>query len=105
MNSGYEGRRMERITRRQASERGLHKYWNGRTCARGHTGIRYTGTGACIACVAGYARKDRTRRIGTVSNVSQPDEHTITFTLHAEDTPLAKQFIDALRMARLLVPH
>ena len=38
------------LTRREASEKGLRTYWNGRPCAKGHEAVRYTASGSCSKC-------------------------------------------------------
>ena len=40
------------LTRDDARALGLPVYRTGSTCKRGHTGFRYTSTGACVDCVA-----------------------------------------------------
>ena len=41
---------MRILTRRQAREEGLRKYFTGIPCKRGHVAIRYTMNGSCYAC-------------------------------------------------------
>lgn len=48
-------------SRALAFEEGRSKYKSDKPCRRGHDPIRYTNTGACVKCVALYARKYRTR--------------------------------------------
>ena len=73
----------EILTRRQAAERGLKRYYNGRPCGKGHDAPRFTSTGACVKCVAGYSkeysvrlRKESTAHLaGFFSYPSHPDDH------------------------------
>jgi len=41
---------MEIMTRIQAAERGLLRFYTGKPCKRGHDSERYTRTNACIEC-------------------------------------------------------
>lgn len=59
------------MTREQAANAGLHKYWSGSVCRKGHEAMRYTATGACIDCVAGYRAKFRQAAPGTVNVVTR----------------------------------
>src|SRR5437868_1278285 len=43
---------MEIITRAEARERGLTRYFNGNPCPRGHGGERFVSSGACCECSA-----------------------------------------------------
>ena len=45
------------ISRKEAKEQGLTRYFSGQTCVHGHTDERLTSTGACIICVAKYSKK------------------------------------------------
>lgn len=45
------------ISRKEAKEQGLTRYFSGQTCKHGHTDERLTSTGACILCVAKYSKK------------------------------------------------
>lgn len=49
---------MEIITRKEARERGLKRYFVGRTCPRGHVCEHYTG-GGCVECAYERAVKYR----------------------------------------------
>lgn len=42
---------MEIITRKEARERGLSKYFTGEPCKNGHHNYRYTQSGTCVDCV------------------------------------------------------
>jgi hypothetical protein len=41
---------MEIISRKEAKEKGLVRYFSGRTCKKGHQAEHYTGSGCCIRC-------------------------------------------------------
>jgi hypothetical protein len=44
----------ELISRKEALERGLKRYFTGKECPHGHITVRHTVNGACIGCVAAY---------------------------------------------------
>lgn len=46
-------------TRRAARDAGMFKYYPGTPCRNGHDTLRYTASGACIACVAAQVRRRR----------------------------------------------
>lgn len=91
----------EQHTREQAVTLGLAKYWTGRTCRKGHADFRYTASGACCSCVAGYrSRFSRTaatqaRRGGLVP---------YTALVHPADMPAVEALVDALKLARSITP-
>lgn len=45
------------ISRKEAKEQGLKRYFSGQTCKHGHTDERLTSTGACILCATKYSKK------------------------------------------------
>ena len=45
------------ISRKEAKEQGLTRYFSGQTCVHGHTDERLTSTGACITCATKYSKK------------------------------------------------
>lgn len=45
------------ITRKQAKELGLRKYYTGNECPYGHLAERYTSTGMCCPCIKKYDRE------------------------------------------------
>lgn len=47
------------ITRKEAKEIGLTKYFTGKPCLRGHIAERYVGCGKCTDCQAIYLQKYR----------------------------------------------
>ena len=50
---------METISRKEAYERGLTKYFTGKPCVNGHTVQRYVTSGACSSC----AREAQARQL------------------------------------------
>jgi hypothetical protein len=45
-----KGTNMKIITRKEAMQQGLVRYYTGIRCAKGHTSERYTSQGMCIEC-------------------------------------------------------
>lgn len=41
---------MKIITQRQAAEKGLNKFYTGKTCKHGHLSERWTISGECVQC-------------------------------------------------------
>lgn len=62
------------MTRAQAIEKGLIKYWTGRPCKNGHVARRYVKGGACQHCVSSY-QKDRSKLGLTKLTFNVPDTH------------------------------
>lgn len=44
------------ITRRDAHERGLKKFYTGKPCRRGHLALRWTVSGSCEVCQSGHQK-------------------------------------------------
>lgn len=84
-------------TREEAVLLNLAKYWTGKPCRAGHAALRYTSSGACIACNDGYrrrfARKDQSPSPGMVP---------VTLLVHGEDLQTVRDFVAALTFARSL---
>lgn len=77
------------MTRRAAVEAGLKRYYTGKPCSKGHDAQRFTSTGACIKCAAGYS-KDYVGRLRKESNArlaglfvyqAHPDDHAALLAL------------------------
>lgn len=43
---------MKVISRKEARDKGLSKYYTGQPCTKGHDSYRYTQSGTCAACIA-----------------------------------------------------
>lgn len=50
---------MEIISKEEAVEKGLSKYFTGKPCAHGHTSKRYVKNNSCIECQLTYSKKKR----------------------------------------------
>ena len=53
-----------KITRAQATEKGLTRYFTGEPCPQGHIAERETGSGGCCQCLLEYKREKREAREG-----------------------------------------
>ena len=62
---------MEIITKQEAKERGLKRYYTAQPCNAGHYSERYTNGGACIDCLNANTRK----RLAAI--YSDPDKHAL----------------------------
>lgn len=88
-------------TRNEAIESGMLKYCTGKLCTRGHESYRYTASGACVECVAGYA-KDTAKRVREKQKQRRAGMIAVTCTAHADDVPLIHRYADALALARVV---
>ena len=82
---------MQTQTLKEAKRLKMAKYFTGRPCRKGHRTLRYTNTGACIACISAYARERRNKINQFSFWVQLQDKH---------DIKAVKEFVDALNMAR-----
>lgn len=87
MSAGHEI-----LSRRDAYERGLTRYYTGEVCERNHRSERYTSNGACIQCVTFRVPSKRVLKarnvywptLGVVSNLQQlpePEEAEAAFRM------------------------
>lgn len=83
---------MEIKTRREAANLQLHKYYTGKPCQKGHLSLRYTNTGCCVSCIAGYGRAYKAAVQGKVK--------VLRAVVDARDYDAVMKYIDALRLAR-----
>jgi len=63
--------KMEIITRKEAKEQGLRRYYTAQPCNAGHYSERYTNGGGCIDCLNANTRK----RMAAI--YSDPDKHAL----------------------------
>ena len=73
------------MTRKEAKARGISRYNTGKPCHQGHSASRYTASGACMDCIAGYA-KQYTARTGVVRvtvEVAPENENIVRDLAHA----------------------
>lgn len=76
------------IYRNEAKQRGLIRYFPGRTCDRGHTEEYYTSTGNCVEC-ARLITNERRVRLADGANGVGIDNKTFS---RAEARKLGKKF-------------
>jgi hypothetical protein len=50
------------ITRAQATEEGLKRYYPGWACPKGHVSEHFVSNGACVACISEYNKKTRRQK-------------------------------------------
>ncbi len=85
------------IKRDMAAANGLKKYYTGVPCSRGHDAERYINTGACIKCIAEYA-KQRAKRINIIRNSGII---RVPITAHHEDIAAIEAYAAMLIEARI----
>ena len=85
------------ISRSEAQDLQLNKYYTGRTCKRQHISQRYTTTGLCIACVAARARKFSKAARETPEGMVLFEEYA-----HPDDVTAMRSLADSLKQARAL---
>lgn len=83
------------IARTVAAAQGLKHFYTGRPCKYSHDSLRFTSTGACMACNAGrsqmFSRKVTTGRFA--------------YELHPEDHATALAYCQALDLQRGRTPQ
>lgn len=92
----------EIMTRRQAAEAGRTKYYTGRPCAKGHDAQRFTSTGTCVKCAAGYV-KDYNKRFRIRTNAQRAG--WFSYPCHPDDMEAALAYCQALDLQRGRKPH
>lgn len=84
---------MEILTRKAAHERNLKFFFSGRPCRKGHLSRRYVSTGSCVDC-----QKEH------VSPFRKGNTVSLTVEIHGDDTAKLYAYVNALRIARGLMP-
>lgn len=101
---------MDVITRTDAAEKGLSHFYTGRPCKRGHDRERAVATGACLGCLAVYARANN-EKYRTKQKESAMGLNPLTVTVRADQMPKVEAFVALLTHAIVvgtappLVPH
>jgi hypothetical protein len=90
------------MTRRQAHDAGLKRYYTGRPCLKGHDSERFVTTGGCVKCNA--ERSTLFRSSNTVASVSRL-RGWFSYPLHPDDYAAALAYCQGLDMARSRIPH
>jgi hypothetical protein len=88
-------------TRREAADAGLKRYYTGRPCKRGHDCQRFTTTGVCVQCAAGYAKSFSTR---ITENMAARAVGNFIYKLHPDDHVAALAYCQGLDLQRGRVP-
>lgn len=93
---------LEVMTRRKAAEAGLKRYYTGKPCSKGHDSPRFTSTGACVKCAAGYA-KGYADRLKKETNARIAG--FFSYPLHPDDVAAALAYCQALDLQRGRQPY
>lgn len=83
---------MDLISRKDAFAQGKKHFYTGRPCRRGHLRERSVKTGACLGCLAHYAREYNARFSGAVEHTVQVDKSHI---------PAIDAFVALLNLAKM----
>lgn len=62
---------MKVITKKEAKEKGLKRYFTGKPCKHGHVAERHVGTGGCIPCRLAFEKTSQSRHKYTTSDKGQ----------------------------------
>lgn len=82
---------MQIMTRAAAHAAGLKHFYTGRPCKKGHDRERVVSTGACMGCLAGYAKAYRAEFAGNkLTVVHVPIEHVAPIEAFAALFALAR---------------
>lgn len=82
---------MEIISRKDAHLAGLKHYFTGKPCRRGHLRERSVSTGACLGCLAHYARSYASKFRGDVAHMVHVDPAHIA---------VVEQFVSLLSLCK-----
>ncbi len=85
-------------TRSDAKAGGLKRYWTGIECKNGHKALRFTSTGACMACLSAHRRVRR----GKMQNAQAAGLVLVSVKAHRDDRAALEAYAAALVMARRL---
>jgi len=85
------------ISRKDAHEQNLKRFYTGKPCSHGHDAQRFVTTGGCVACNA-----DRSRAFSKLTNSTQG---RFTYALHPDDYAAAFAYCQALDLQRGRVPE
>jgi hypothetical protein len=88
----------EIMTRKQAADQGLMKYFTGKPCPRGHLSIRNTLTAACCKCLKENNRNAKVR-LNTIKALSL---RTCEIKICDCDRALVNDFVKLINDSRLL---
>lgn len=93
---------MEILTRRQAANLGMNKYYTGKPCSHGHDSPRYVSSGICCKCNAeGVKRYNQ----GITKERVSRQRGLFAYSLHPDDHAAALAFCQALDLQRGRLPQ
>lgn len=91
------------MTRAQAADAGMLQYWTGRSCSKKHMAPRYTSSGACSHCVAGYRGRFATGAVRGSSRARNAGlTHKLSVMVHKDDAATVAELVEALNLARTM---
>lgn len=76
---------MRVMTRVQAQFEEILRYYDGRTCRRGHASERYTKSGACVQCSIEFRNSERGREINRVSSQEHRDNNREGYRMYIRE--------------------
>jgi len=85
------------VTRMDAANAGLKRFYTGKPCKYGHDAQRFTTTGGCVACNAA-----RSKLFAFAKNT---ERGKFVYPLHPDDHAAARAYCQALDLARGYVPQ
>lgn len=85
----------------EAAKARLFKYSNGKSCKKGHMPLRYTASGACVGCVADYAKR-ATRIRNEAIKAAQQGKIIVSIEIYAEHKQQLEEYVVALNFAHEL---
>ena len=90
------------ITRKEAHERGLKRFYTGRPCSKNHDAERFVTTGGCVKCNA--ERSGMFKKSTSAASVSRLRGH-FGYPLHPDDYAAALAYCQALDLQRGRTPY
>lgn len=87
------------MKRKEAISRGLYRYTAEHPCKRGHAPLRYSNTGACVACMSTYAARNRTLQKANLERL-KAQRKIVSYNIHVDDEARLVAFVQALALTR-----
>lgn len=93
---------MKVISRQEARDKGLNKYYTGKPCTRGHTSYRYTQSGTCAECIAANVNATRqpARVIGAAKREALAQLAEIKIRAYPTDIAVLRETAAEMCLAR-----
>lgn len=89
---------MDILTKKEATLRGLSKYYTGVKCKNGHAALRYTTTGMCTACRTMHSR-NASQRLQQAKRERAKGKQPYTLMIYPELITAIVRHIDGLNAA------